>query len=75
MASIKTKLCETGVKFPENNIYELNLYKSYAISFTTEVGHSTTASCVLTRDWYSYMFYSQTRQGHFVSLPGNITGF
>ena len=52
MASIKTKESELGTRLPEKNINDLNLYRGYAISFTTEVGHSTNASCVLTRDWH-----------------------
>ena len=61
--------------YPMNNDYNLNRYKSYAIAFSTEVGHSTLASCSLTRDWHQYMLYKQTREGEFVTLPGNLSGF
>ena len=64
-----------GKALPEKNEYRLNESKSYAIVFSTEVGHNTLASSSMTNDWHEYMLYKQTRVGEFVTLPGNLTGF
>ena len=64
-----------GKALPEKNDYRLNECKSYAIVFSAEVGHNTQASSSMTSDWHEYMLYKQTREGEFVTLPGNLTGF
>ena len=66
---------EEAKALPEKNDYRLNECKSYAIVFSSEVGHSTLASSSVTSDWHEYMLYKQTRVGEFVTLPGNLTGF
>ena len=78
MASIKPDIKlkdENGRAIPANNDYRLNKYKSYSLVFSTEVGHETLASCALTRGWHKYMMYDQTREGEFITLPGNLAGF
>ena len=55
MAGIKPDKKWRGEKelaIPANNNYRLNMYKSYSMVFSTEVGHSTLASCALTRGWH-----------------------
>ena len=46
-----------GKALPEKNEYRLNECKSYAIVFSSEVGHSTQASSSVTKDWHEYMMY------------------
>ena len=74
MRGIKTENYR-GKTIPVNNDYRLNECKSYALVFSAEVGHDTQASSSMTRDWHEYMLYQQTREGEFITLPGNLTGF